>query len=57
MLSGAIPAELGDLASLQILYLNGNTDLAGPLPLTLSALSQLSVLDIREHHVVCPGGY
>ena len=54
MLSGAIPAELGDLASLQILYLNGNTDLAGPLPLTLSALSQLSVLDIRETTLCAP---
>ena len=54
MLSGAIPAELGDLASLQILYLNGNADLAGPLPLTLSALSQLSVLDIRETTLCAP---
>ena len=53
-LSGAIPAELGDLASLQILYLNGNADLAGPLPLTLSALSQLSVLDIRETTLCAP---
>ena len=53
-LSGAIPAEMGDLASLQQLYLNGNTDLAGPLPLTLSALSQLSVLDIRETTLCAP---
>ena len=53
-LSGAIPAEMGDLASLQQLYLNGNTDLAGPLPLTLPALSQLSVLDIRETTLCAP---
>ena len=54
MLSGAIPAKLGDLASLQQLYLNGNTDLAGPLPLTLPALSQLLVLDIRETTLCAP---
>ena len=45
---------MGDLASLQQLYLNGNTDLAGPLPLTLPALSQLSVLDIRETTLCAP---
>ena len=53
-LSGELPAKLGDLTNLQILYLNGNTDLTGPLPLTLSALSQLSVLNIRETTLCAP---
>ena len=38
--------ELGNLANLQVLNLFDNT-LSGPLPQSLSMLSQLSVLDIR----------
>ena len=53
MLSGEIPAELGNLANLEFLYLNDNM-LSGPLPLTLSALSQLTVLDIRETTLCAP---
>ena len=52
-LSGEIPAALGELTNLQELILFDNT-LSGPLPLTLSALSQLSVLDIRLTTLCAP---
>ena len=45
ILRGEIPAELGSLTRLRLLYLQGNM-LSGPLPLTLSALTQLQLLDI-----------
>jgi len=41
-LSGAIPAQLGGLRSLQELYLESN-QLSGPMPLSLEDLSQLFV--------------
>ena len=40
MLSGAIPAALGDLASLQILYLAQN-ELSGAIPAALGDLASL----------------
>ena len=52
-LSGEIPAELGNLTNLEDLFLNRN-ELSGHLPLTLSALSQLLVLDIRETTLCAP---
>ena len=53
-LSGEIPVELGNLANLKELYLDGNNGLTGTIPLTLSALSQLSVLDIRSTALCAP---
>ena len=41
------------MANLEDLFLNRN-ELSGPLPLTLSALSQLLVLDIRETTLCAP---
>ena len=46
--------ELGNLANLKELYLDGNNGLTGTIPLTLSALSQLSVLDIRSTALCAP---
>ncbi len=40
-LSGNIPAELGNLVNLQFLYLNGNQELSGSLPATLTKLTWL----------------
>ena len=41
-LGGSIPAEFGDLAALTTLDMSYVSELMGPLPLTLSALSNLS---------------
>jgi Leucine-rich repeat (LRR) protein len=38
-LAGAVPAELGNLAALDELYIQGNAELSGPLPSSLTSLS------------------
>ncbi len=45
-LTGVLPAELGNLAQLQILTLEGNT-LSGALPPELGDLEQLAILDLN----------
>jgi hypothetical protein len=40
-LSGTIPAELGDLSSLQVLALDNDRNLSGPIPPELGSLSDL----------------
>ena len=53
-LSGEVPAALGNLTSLEDLLLLGNPLLSGPLPLTLSALPALKLLDIRSTDLCAP---
>ena len=48
MLSGEIPAELGDLTSLQRLYLNGN-ELSGEIPAELGDLTSLQLLSLSQN--------
>ena len=52
-LSGAIPAELGDLANLEELELDNNS-LSGTIPGTFLGLSQLLFLDIRSTNLCAP---
>ena len=52
-LSEELPAALGNLTNLEDLYLSQNI-LSRRLPRTLSALSQLLVLDIRETRLCAP---
>ena len=47
-LTGELPAELGNLAQLQILALDGNS-LSGALPPELGNLSQLAILDLSAN--------
>lgn len=47
-LSGNLPANLGDLASLERLSL-ANNQLSGPLPASLVALAELQVLDLADN--------
>ena len=53
-LSGRVPSELGDLTNLWELPLNANTALTGPLPPTLTRLSQLTLLDISDSALCAP---
>ena len=50
MLDGEIPAALGDLASLQELYLNGNK-LTGPIPAALGDLTNLLKLGLHSNEL------
>ena len=43
-LSGPVPAQFGDLTQLKSLILADNPDLAGPLPIDITALGQLELL-------------
>ena len=49
-MSGAIPAELGDLTNLQYLYLWGN-NLSGAIPAELGDLTSLLVLDLARNNL------
>ena len=49
-LSGEIPAELGDLTSLQILFLEDN-NLSGEIPAELGGLTSLLVLDLARNNL------
>ena len=53
-LTGSIPAELGDLTSLQELYLWGNTDLTGPLPLGIMNFNVLTTVWIQDTGLCAP---
>ena len=52
-LSGTLPAELGDLAKLERMYLRSNT-LTGPIPAELGNLSNLERLDLRYNSLTGP---
>ena len=54
-LTGPIPSELGDLASLGSLYLHRNA-LTGPIPSELRQLEQLSRLIIEDNDGLCAPG-
>jgi hypothetical protein len=47
-LSGSIPAELGDLGSLFLLYLNKNPSLGGSIPGELGKLGKLTTLALEQ---------
>ena len=52
-LTGPIPEELGNLANLLFLYLNGNNGLTGTIPPELENLSNLQVFDVRNTGLSC----
>ena len=52
-LTGQIPAELGNLAALDILALNGNT-LFGSIPAELGDLTALGILNLSENALTGP---
>lgn len=52
-MTGPIPAELGDLVSLQELYLSSN-QLTGPIPATLGNLANLQVLCLDHNQLTGP---
>ena len=49
-MTGAIPAELGNLTNLEGLYLSGN-QLTGEIPAELGSLPSLEVLDLRTNQL------
>ena len=49
-LTGSIPPELGNLASLDLLYLYGN-GLTGPIPPELAHLTELTSLDLADNEL------
>ena len=49
-LSGAIPAAVGDLRSLEVLDLSDN-QLSGPIPPALGNLRSLEVLDLSHNQI------
>ena len=53
-LTGMLPTDLADLTNLQWLYLNGNTDLTGPLPLGLMNLVDLTTVWIQDTGLCAP---
>ncbi len=53
-LSGPIPPELGDLASLEGLYLYGENALSGPIPPELGDLASLEELFLSENNLSGP---
>ena len=52
-LTGRIPAELGTLTSLEVLYLNDN-ELTGPIPAELGTLTSLKVLFLWGNQLTGP---
>ena len=52
-LSGPVPAWLGDLTNLWLLYLAAN-DLSGPVPPELGNLTELKYLSLRGNQVHGP---
>ena len=52
-LTGTLPAELGQLVRLQLLFL-GNNQLTGPIPAELSQLSQLREIDLGRNQLSGP---
>ena len=55
-LSGPLPAELGSLSNLQVLYLYGNSTLSGPLPGSLTGLTSLTTLWLDGTALCAPTG-
>ncbi|KAG0584703.1 hypothetical protein KC19_3G229000 [Ceratodon purpureus] len=50
-ISGSLPEAIGDLAPLMFLTLTGNSDLTGPLPVSLANLSEsLITLDLHNNN-------
>ena len=53
-LSGEMPVELGNLDSLEVLYLDSNS-LSGEIPSELGNLSELSSLDVSNNAITSVG--
>jgi len=52
-IGGSIPAEVGNITSLELLLLNGN-QLTGPLPETIGFLPNLDRIQIDQNHISGP---
>ncbi len=53
-LGGPVPAELGDLGKLEVLWLVGNPKLTGPLPPTLTNLTSLKKMTLSSTDLCVP---
>ncbi|MCY3698861.1 MAG: Ig-like domain-containing protein [Gemmatimonadetes bacterium] len=53
-LSGPLPADLGDASQLYSVRLNGNTDLSGPLPESMTALEEIFELQAADTELCMP---
>ena len=54
LLTGNIPAELGNLTNLAVLGLQNNENMAGPLPVEITAISSLSYLNLEGTKLCVP---
>ena len=53
-LAGPVPAELGNLGKLEVLWLVGNAKLTGPLPVTLTNLTSLKKMTLSATDLCVP---
>ncbi len=53
-LSGALPSEIGLLVKLDELYLSYNENLSGPIPVRLTAITNLRILTLEETQLCVP---
>ena len=53
-LSGGIPASLGGLTQLKLLWVHNNTDMSGPLPGALTGMTSLDTLRLDGTDLCVP---